>query len=131
LNVDLNGFQCFCQEHIKRNFALTSNNVYLNIKHVRKENKEEQVHEQQKEENPTVLAINVEGGFKDEEMEEMESYEELLSLVCLDPINKVIPLPNIDLPEKVCILYYISQFVDPTIDQRCFGESICGKKGRY
>jgi hypothetical protein len=129
LNVDLNGFQCFCQEHIKRNFALTGNNVYLNIKHVRKEKKQE---EEQKEEKPTVLAINVEGGFKDEELEELESYEELLSLVCLDPINKVIPLPNIDLPEKVCILISTClTSTDPTINSRCFRESICGQKGGY
>ncbi len=97
MNVDLNSFQCFCQEHIKRNFDLTRNNVYLNIKHIRKE--KAQVEE--KDIAPKVLAINVEGGFKDEEMEEKESYEELLSLVCLEPNNVVLPLPNNDLPEKV------------------------------
>lgn len=81
---------------------MTKNNIYLNIKHVRKEVKSEEIKEEEKQ--PIILAINVEGGFKDEEMEEKESYEELLSLVCLEPINKVIPLPNIDLPEKVFFL---------------------------
>ncbi|KAL0490664.1 ubiquitin carboxyl-terminal hydrolase UBP14 [Acrasis kona] len=96
LNIDLNSFYGFCQEHIQRNYQQNKGNVYLNIKKIKKPEQPKQQDEQ--EEKPSVLALNVEGGFKDED--DQSNYDELLSLVCLD-INKVFPLPDDNLPYKI------------------------------
>jgi len=98
LNIDLNSFYGFCQEHIKRNYELNKGNVYLNIKKIKKPAPPKQ--EEKEEKKPTILAINVEGGFKDEDDQADSSYDELLSLVCLD-VNKVFPLPDDNLPYKI------------------------------
>jgi ubiquitin carboxyl-terminal hydrolase 5/13 len=92
LNVSLHTFYGFCLDHSKLYHQKTGDNVFLNIKRIKKENPEAA------EKKPTRLAIGVEGGFNDENK---YNYEDLLSLVCFDPINEVIPLPNNDIPEKI------------------------------
>ena len=100
LNICLNTFLAFSQKFIRKHWALTGNSVYLNIKRIKKE--VPVVEQQESTEKPTKLAIGVEGGFnlKNDE-EDPKNYQDLLSLVLLEPNNIVIPLPNNDLPEKV------------------------------
>nr|CAG4714026.1 unnamed protein product [Naegleria fowleri] len=100
LNVCLNTFLAFSQKFVRKHFELTGNSVFLNIKRIKKWTPPE---EKKLEEVPTKMAIGVEGGFniKEEEEDDKDQYDELLSLVLLEPNNVVIPLPNNDLPEKV------------------------------
>jgi ubiquitin carboxyl-terminal hydrolase 5/13 len=102
LNVCLNTFLAFSPKFTTLHHQVTGNNVYLNIKHIKKQKSEEQI-QQEEEKKPSKLAIGVEGGFAygDSDLENNVEYEELLTLVCLDPINHVIPLPNPDLPTKI------------------------------
>ena len=94
----MNTFLAFSQNFVRKHFSLTGNSVFLNIKKI----KREKPVEEKTDEQPTKMAIGVEGGFQIKEEEEDESlYDEFLSLVLLEPNNVVIPLPNNDLPEKV------------------------------
>jgi len=94
LNICLNTFQGFCPEHVKLYNKKTGNKFFLNIKRIKTENPEKKDAKQ-----PERLAIGLPGGFS---YENKFIYQDLLSLVCLDPINCVVTLPNNDLPEKVC-----------------------------
>jgi ubiquitin carboxyl-terminal hydrolase 5/13 len=105
LNVCLKTWLAFSPKFTKLYFEKTGNNIFLNIKHIKKQ---QSASDQQCGnvvlEKPTKLAIGVEGGFsayKDSDPNANVEYEELLSLVCLAPINQVIPLPNESLPERI------------------------------
>lgn len=103
LNLCLNTFLAFGSRFTKMYHQKTGNNIFLNIKQIKKQ-KPVSAEASNKENEPTKVAIGVDGGFpayKDSDPNQNVEYEQLLSLVCLDPINKVIPLPNNDIPEKV------------------------------
>ncbi|KAL9651603.1 hypothetical protein ABK040_001548 [Willaertia magna] len=103
LNICLNTFLAFSPKFVRKHFELTGNSVYLNIKKIRKEKSlKEKAEQEDEKEKPTKVAIGVEGGFQlKEEEENDDNYEELHSLVLLEPNNLVIGLPNNNLPEKV------------------------------
>ncbi len=103
INVCLNTFLSFSSHFTKLYHQKTGNNIFLNIKqipiHKNVDNKKKQQEEEDVNENkPKKLKIDESSNNNDNGTVE---YEQLLSLVCLDPIHKVIPLPNNDIPEKV------------------------------
>ncbi|XP_029835830.1 ubiquitin carboxyl-terminal hydrolase 5 isoform X1 [Ixodes scapularis] len=98
LYVCLNTFLGFGRKHVERHYARTGNAVYLHLKTVKKELKNEKTDSAGKS-APTRLAIGLEGGF---DVAEGKKYEyEYHNALTILPHFDVIPLPNPELPEKV------------------------------
>ncbi|KAM7310848.1 ubiquitin carboxyl-terminal hydrolase 5 isoform X2 [Ixodes scapularis] len=97
LYVCLNTFLGFGRKHVERHYARTGNAVYLHLKTVKKELKNEKTDSAGKS-APTRLAIGLEGGF---DVAEGKKYEyEYHNALTILPHFDVIPLPNPELPEK-------------------------------
>lgn len=90
--VSLTTFQCYSDRYLHKYSQKSGDIFFLNIKRILNE---ERSKEREKKE-VTKLAIGVKGGF---EIDFEKDYDELHSLVCLDPINTVIRLPNDQIPE--------------------------------
>lgn len=84
-------FLAFGKEFVGWNYEKTGNPVYLHIKQTKK-----LVPEDRPLKKPTLLAIGVDGGFDNNEVE----YEETYSIVIL-PDYVTLPFPSVELPEKV------------------------------
>ncbi|KAI9184975.1 hypothetical protein LWI28_003035 [Acer negundo] len=91
LFVDLNTFLAYGKDCVGWNYEKTGDPVYLHIKQTRK-----LVPEDRPSKKPTLLAIGIEGGFDNSEIE----YEETYSIVIL-PDYITLPFPSVELPEKV------------------------------
>ncbi|TXG67169.1 hypothetical protein EZV62_008444 [Acer yangbiense] len=91
LFVDLNTFLAYGKDCVGWNYEKTGDPVYLHIKQTRK-----LVPEDRPSKKPTLLAIGIEGGFDNNEIE----YEETYSIVIL-PDYVTLPFPSVELPEKV------------------------------
>ncbi|KAK2639269.1 hypothetical protein Ddye_027064 [Dipteronia dyeriana] len=91
LFVDLNTFLAYGKDCVGWNYEKTGDPVYLHIKKTRKV-----VPEDRPSKKPTLLAIGIEGGFDNNEIE----YEETYSIVIL-PDYVTLPFPSVELPEKV------------------------------
>ncbi|XP_061348696.1 ubiquitin carboxyl-terminal hydrolase 14-like isoform X2 [Gastrolobium bilobum] len=91
LFIDLHAFLAFGKDFVGWNYEKTGNPVYLNIKQTKKV-----VPEDRPAKKPTLLAIGVDGGFENDEVE----YEETHSIVIL-PKYVSLPFPSVELPEKV------------------------------
>uniref|UniRef100_A0A7S1KP08 Ubiquitin carboxyl-terminal hydrolase n=1 Tax=Percolomonas cosmopolitus TaxID=63605 RepID=A0A7S1KP08_9EUKA len=96
LFVSLNTFQCYSKGYLHKYEKKSHDTLYLNIKRIEKKDPNEKLHKDQEIKR---LAIGVEGGFQVDSFS--DNYDELLSLVCLEPINQVIQLPNDELPDKI------------------------------
>ncbi|KAB2068357.1 hypothetical protein ES319_A08G025600v1 [Gossypium barbadense] len=91
LFVDMNTFLAFGKDYVGWNYEKTGNPVYLHIKQTKK-----LVSEDRPLKKPTLLAIGVDGGFDNNELE----YEETHKIVIL-PSYATLPFPSVELPEKV------------------------------
>ncbi|KAL5737886.1 hypothetical protein ACOSP7_030647 [Xanthoceras sorbifolium] len=91
LFIDLNSFLAYGKDCVGWNYEKTGDPVYLHIKQTRK-----LVPEDRPSKKPTLLAIGIEGGFDNSEVE----YEETHSIVIL-PDYVTLPFPSVELPEKV------------------------------
>ncbi|KAI3702917.1 hypothetical protein L6452_28671 [Arctium lappa] len=91
LFVDMNTFLAFGKDYVGWNFAKTGNPVYLHIKQTKKP-----IPEDRPLKKPTLLAIGVDGGFDNQELE----YDETYNIVIL-PDYATFPFPSVALPEKV------------------------------
>nr|XP_029122687.1 ubiquitin carboxyl-terminal hydrolase 14 isoform X2 [Elaeis guineensis] len=91
LYVDLFSFLAFGKDYVGWNYVKTGNPVYLHIQQRRKP-----VPEDRPLKKPTLLAIGMEGGFDNQELE----YEETHDIVIL-PDYVTLPFPSVELPEKV------------------------------
>ncbi|KAL6199239.1 hypothetical protein ACLB2K_029025 [Fragaria x ananassa] len=91
LFVDMNTFLAFGKDYIGWHYEKTGNPVYLHIK----QNKV-LVPEDRPLKKPTLMAIGIDGGFDNNELE----YEESHSIVVL-PDYLSLPFPSVELPEKV------------------------------
>lgn len=91
LFVDMNTFLAFGKDYVGWNFEKTGNPVYLHIKQTKKP-----IPEDRPLKKPTLLAIGVDGGFDNQELE----YDETYNIVIL-PDYATFPFPSVALPEKV------------------------------
>lgn len=91
LFIDMTTFLAFGKECVGWNYEKTGNPVYLHIKQTKK-----LVPEDRPLKKPTLLAIGVDGGFDNSEID----YEETYSIVIL-PDYVTLPFPSVELPEKV------------------------------
>ncbi|KAL5548080.1 hypothetical protein UlMin_003311 [Ulmus minor] len=91
LFVDMSTFLAFGKECVGWNYEKTGNPVYLHIKQTKRV-----VPEDRPLKKPTLLAIGIDGGFDNNEIE----YEETHSIVLL-PNYVTLPFPSVELPEKV------------------------------
>ncbi|XP_062077898.1 ubiquitin carboxyl-terminal hydrolase 14 isoform X2 [Humulus lupulus] len=91
LFIDMNTFLAFGKECVAWNYEKTGNPVYLHIKQTKK-----LVPEDRPLKKPTLLAIGVDGGYDNNEIE----YEETYSIVII-PDYAILPFPSVELPEKV------------------------------
>ncbi|XP_013780596.1 ubiquitin carboxyl-terminal hydrolase 5-like isoform X1 [Limulus polyphemus] len=98
LFICLNTFLGFGHNHVERHYQKTGNAVYLHIKRIKKELKQDNGCGDETK-KPTRLAIGVEGGFIPEEGTKYEVLDFTSIVVLPDFIE--IPLPNPDLPELV------------------------------
>lgn len=96
LFVCMNTFLGFGRKHVEHYYHKTGNAVFLHIKRLKKEIKQEKPVVEKK---PTRLAIGLEGGFNVNEGKKYE-YEEVLSIILLPDFYEI-PLPSPDLPETV------------------------------
>uniref|UniRef100_A0A0E0BY01 ubiquitinyl hydrolase 1 n=1 Tax=Oryza meridionalis TaxID=40149 RepID=A0A0E0BY01_9ORYZ len=92
----MTSFLGFGREHVAWNYEKSGNPVYLHIVQRRKPEPDDEADRPLKK--PTLLAIGVEGGFTDQELE----YDEAFEIVILPEFTSL-PFPSIDLPEKVRI----------------------------
>ncbi|XP_024959487.1 ubiquitin carboxyl-terminal hydrolase 14 isoform X2 [Cynara cardunculus var. scolymus] len=91
LFVDMNTFLAFGKDYVGWNFEKTGNPVYLHIKQTKKP-----IPEDRPLKKPTLLAIGIDGGFDNQELE----YDETYNIVIL-PDYVTFPFPSVALPEKV------------------------------
>ncbi|PON86677.1 Ubiquitinyl hydrolase [Trema orientale] len=91
LFIDMTTFLAFGKDCVVWNYEKTGNPVYLHIKQTKK-----LVPEDRPSKKPTLLAIGVDGGFDNNEIE----YEETYSIVIL-PDYATLSFPSVELPEKV------------------------------
>lgn len=91
LYVDMNTFLAFGKDYVGWNFEKTGNPVYLHIKQTKKP-----IPEDRPLKKPTLLAIGIDGGFDNQELE----YDETYNIVIL-PDYATFPFPSVALPEKV------------------------------
>lgn len=97
LYVCLSTFLGFSRKYVERRYTKTGNAVYLHLKTVKKEIKDDLP--AAKKAAPTRLAIGVEGGF-DVDLGKKYEYEHHHSLVVLPNFDSL-PLPSSELPEVV------------------------------
>ncbi|XP_015896842.1 ubiquitin carboxyl-terminal hydrolase 14 isoform X2 [Ziziphus jujuba] len=91
LFIDMNTFLAFGKDYVGWNYEKTGNPVYLHIKQTKK-----LAPEDRPSKKPTLLAIGIDGGFDNNEIE----YEDAYSIVIL-PGYVTLPFPSVELPEKV------------------------------
>ncbi|KVI02211.1 Peptidase C19, ubiquitin carboxyl-terminal hydrolase 2 [Cynara cardunculus var. scolymus] len=96
LFVDMNTFLAFGKDYVGWNFEKTGNPVYLHIKQTKKP-----IPEDRPLKKPTLLAIGIDGGFDNQELE----YDETYNIVIL-PDYVTFPFPSVALPEKVFLCFY-------------------------
>ncbi|KAF3453580.1 hypothetical protein FNV43_RR04020 [Rhamnella rubrinervis] len=91
LFIDMNTFLAFGKEYVGWNYEKTGDPVYLHVKQTIK-----LAPEDRPSKKPTLLAIGIDGGFDNNEIE----YEDTYSIVIL-PDYVTLPFPSVELPEKV------------------------------
>lgn len=91
LFIDMCTFLAFGKDYVGWNYEKTGNPVYLHIKQTKK-----LVPEDRPSKKPTILAIGVDGGFDNNEVDYKESH-----CIVILPEYVSLPFPSVELPEKV------------------------------